>query len=152
LARELARHRHAAYLRLDTIEHGLSELCGVNVQGEGYRLSYRIAADNLLAGNDVVADCCNPWELTRAEWEGVACGPSARFENIEIVCSEPSEHRRRVESRESDIPGFKLPDWENVQARQYEAWTRPVIRIETAGRAEADCLDELLRRIDGERR
>src|SRR5688572_30698345 len=72
LSQQLATHFGAAYLRIDTIEQALRDICGINVQGEGYRLAYRIAADNLRLGVSVVADSCNPIELTRDEWEEVA--------------------------------------------------------------------------------
>ncbi|HNT78347.1 MAG TPA: GNAT family N-acetyltransferase [Anaerolineae bacterium] len=64
LAKAVAGHFKAAYFRLDTLEHGLQEVCGLQVQGEGYRLTQRLVADNLGVGNAVVVDCCNPWELT----------------------------------------------------------------------------------------
>ena len=73
LAQCLARGIKAAYLRIDTIEQGLRDICGFAVQGEGYWLSYRIAEDNLRLGIDVVADSCNPIELTRREWQQVDC-------------------------------------------------------------------------------
>lgn len=64
-AKSVVKHFGVAYLRIDTIEQGLKDLCRINVEGKGYRLTYRIAADNLQLGNNVVADCCNPIELTR---------------------------------------------------------------------------------------
>jgi len=145
IARALAQHYKAAYLRIDTIEHALRELCEVNVQGEGYRLAYRIAADNLLAGNLVVADCCNPWELTRSEWEGVALSTKSSFVNIEIVCSDSTEHQHRVENRVNDINGFTLPSWQEVKKRDYQEWNRARIVIETAGRTVDACLHELIK-------
>ena len=60
LARFLVKEFGAVYLRIDTIEQGLKDLCRINVEGEGYRLAYRMATDNLQLGNNVVADCCNP--------------------------------------------------------------------------------------------
>ena len=86
IAQGVAHYLNAPYFRLDTIEHGLREICGISVQGEGYRLTYRIVADNLNIGNDVVVDCCNPWELTRKEWENVAIANHGGYVNIEIVC------------------------------------------------------------------
>src|SRR5512147_1981970 len=83
LSQQIARHVNAVYLRIDTIEQALRDLCAFDVQGEGYRLAYRIAADNLQLGIDVVADCCNPIELTRREWEQVALQAHARYVNIE---------------------------------------------------------------------
>ena len=43
LARALAREMGAVYIRVDTIEQALRDLCGVEVGGEGYDLGYRIA-------------------------------------------------------------------------------------------------------------
>ncbi|WP_203529401.1 AAA family ATPase [Pseudodesulfovibrio sp. JC047] len=133
LAQKLASEMHAVYLRIDTVEHALGELCDVAVEGEGYRLSYRIAADNLRLGMSVVADSCNPIQLTRDEWQDVALASGAAFINIEVVCSDTDEHRRRVEGRVSDIPGFSLPTWSEVLDREYHPWAAPRIVIDTAG-------------------
>jgi predicted kinase len=67
LSQKLAQHTSAVHIRIDTIEQGLRDLCSVNVVGEGYRLAYRIASDNLNLGISVVADSCNPINLTRKE-------------------------------------------------------------------------------------
>ena len=72
LAMRLAKRLAAAYLRIDTVEKALLDLCSFNAEGEGYRLSYRVAADNLRLGVSVVADSCNTMELTRREWQAVA--------------------------------------------------------------------------------
>ncbi|MCA9186054.1 MAG: AAA family ATPase [Pirellulaceae bacterium] len=143
LARKLAQRFSAIHLRIDTIEQGLRDLCHVRVEGEGYRLAYRIAADNLQLGLDVIADSCNPIELTRGEWESVARNNSAEFVNIEVVCSDRDEHRRRVETRAAAVPGLQLPTWDEVAHRQYDAWTRPRIAIDTAHRTSDKCLDDL---------
>ena len=87
LARRLAAHLGATYLRIDTVEQALRDLCHWDVQGEGYRLCYQVAADNLKLGRDVVADCCNPIELTRREWHQVALSNGADYTDIEICCS-----------------------------------------------------------------
>ena len=143
LARLFARRVKAALLRIDTIEQGLRDLCSVAVQGEGYRLAYRVAADNLRVGTSVVADSCNPIELTRREWEQVAVDAAARFVNIEVICSDVGEHRRRIESRVTDIRGLVLPTWEEVQAREYHEWTVPRIVVDTSTQSESESLIEL---------
>src|SRR5262245_40033695 len=89
VAQLLAVRVGAAYVRIDTIEQALREVCSIDVQGEGYRLAYRVTADNLRLGISVVADSCNPLELTRREWERVARDTGASFVNIEVVCSDP---------------------------------------------------------------
>lgn len=145
LAKGLAKAVGASYLRIDTIEQAIRDLCDFKVEGEGYRLTYRVASDNLQLGNSVVADSCNPIELTRDEWEDIARKAGAHFENVEVVCSDIGEHRRRVEGRECDIPGFKLPTWDQVQNREYHPWQRPRIQIDTAAKNTPECLGELLK-------
>jgi predicted kinase len=144
LSQSLARRIGAAHVRIDTIEQALRELCSVDVQGEGYRLAYRLAVDNLRLGLSVVADSCNPIELTRREWEQVATEAGAQYVNIEVLCSDLQEHRRRVEARLSSVSGLKLPTWQEVTARQYDAWTVDRIVVETFRRSERESLDELL--------
>ena len=143
LAQLLARRVGAAYLRIDTIEQALRDLCSVDVQGEGYRLAYRVAADTLKIGVSVVADSCNPIELTRREWERVALDAGVGFVNIEVVCSDAREHRTRVESRASTVPGLRLPTWQEVEGREYHAWTVDRIVLDTSGRTADECIEEL---------
>ncbi|WP_419785998.1 AAA family ATPase [Pseudodesulfovibrio sp.] len=145
LAKRLSAHVGACYLRIDTIEQGLRDLCSCRVEGEGYRLAYRIAADNLTNGISVVADSCNPIPLTRVEWNEIAYNAKAGRVNIEIRCSDTDEHRARIESRPSDIPGLKKPTWEDVCRREYVAWSQgEALRIDTAGQTEEDSFAELL--------
>jgi len=146
LAQLVAQRLRSAYLRIDTIEQGLRDLCSVDVQGEGYRLAYRVAADNLRLGVSVIADSCNPIELTRREWEQVALETQARHINIEVVCSDTLEHRRRIETRACTVPGMKLPTWNEVGNREYHDWTVDRIVIDTS-RSVADCMDELLSKL-----
>jgi predicted kinase len=94
----------------------------VAVEGQGYAVAYAIADDNLRTGHTVIADCVNPWTLTRRKWRGVAerCGVPAL--DIEVVCSDTHEHRHRVESRTSDLIGHQLPTWQEVLGRDYAPW------------------------------
>lgn len=143
LGKLLAKEYNAVYLRIDTIEQGLRDLCHCDVLGEGYRLAYRIAADNLKLELSVVADSCNPIELTRKEWEEVAKNCSCRFINIEVVCSDEEEHRQRIETRESDVAGLQLPTWEQIKNREYDSWETKYIRIDTAHRTVEESFKEL---------
>ena len=144
LAQKLASHIGAVFLRVDTVEQALRDLCHLRVQGEGYRLCYRIARDNLLIGSNVVADSCNPIELTRNEWVSVAKETNSRHVNIEIICSNLNEHRQRVETRIADISGLQLPSWDEIQKREYHPWSCVPITIDTAGKSIESCLQELL--------
>jgi predicted kinase len=144
LAKAVAKKIGGAYIRIDTIEQALRDLCAVNVEGEGYRLAYRVASDNLRAGLCVVADSCNPIELTRREWERLALDAGVPYVNIEIICSDVQQHRDRVESRIADVVSLKLPTWSEVASREYDPWTTERLVIDTAGRLPAESEAELL--------
>ncbi len=138
LARELARRIGAVYLRIDSIEQALGQR---PMEDAGYRVAYAVAADNLRLGRTVVADCVNPIAVTRDAWRTVA----EDIVEIEVVCLDPAEHRRRVENRVADIAGLRLPSWNEVLAREYEPWQRGHIVIDTAGSTPTEASDELWR-------
>jgi predicted kinase len=147
LSQTVARELRAVYVRLDTIEQGLRDLCSIEVQGEGYRLAYRIASDNLRVGMSVVADSCNPIELTRREWQQVARDAPAEYVNIEVICSDSSEHRLRAETRGAEVSGLKLPTWHEIANREYHDWAVERIIVDTAGRSKAECAKDLLSQL-----
>jgi predicted kinase len=131
IARELARTVGAMHLRVDSIEQALRR-AGYRVEHEGYDVAYAVAQDNLRAGRAVIADCVNPWLLTRGAWRSVADRAGVPVLDVEIVCSDTVEHRRRVESREPDIDGHALPTWQDVIERDYQAWDRGRLVVDTA--------------------
>lgn len=135
IARELARQLGAVYLRIDSIEQGLLNSGLVSrIDDSGYRVAYLMAEENLCAGQTVVTDCVNPLTITRDAWLDVAKRVGVGAAEIEVQCSDAEEHRRRVESRRSDIPGLIPPTWEQVISREYHAWTREHIVLETVNR------------------
>lgn len=131
IARALAEAMGAVHVRIDSIEQALRQ-SGWHVEGEGYRVAYAVAEDNLRLGRTVVADSVNPWPLTRDAWQAVARRAGVRALDVEIVCSDAAEHRRRVESRAADIDGHVLPAWSDVVARDYRAWDGERLLIDTA--------------------
>jgi predicted kinase len=148
IARELAQRLRATYLRVDTVEQALRS-CGTleEVMAEGYETIYRVAEDNLNLGVTVIADSVNPIDITRDAWSEVAREANVRLVNVEVICSDEAEHRRRVETRSSDIPDLVLPTWEKVKNREYHPWTQPRIVIDTAGRSIGACVDDLTSRL-----
>ena len=147
LAKLIAKEYHAVYLRIDTIEQALKDLCDIDVQGEGYELSYRIAEDNLKMENHVVADSCNPIALTRQAWEEIAKKNDFLFINIEIICSDKNEHRKRVETRNCEIKGLKLPTWQEIENREYHPWENERIVVDTANKSVDESRKELKEKI-----
>jgi len=149
LARAIAGARKAVYLRIDTIEQALRESGRLkdDIEDAGYRVGYALAEANLRLGRTVVADSVNPIRITRDAWHDVGRRADVPVIDVEVICSNAAEHRRRVETREVDVEGLKLPTWEEVVARDYEPWDRERIVIDTAGRPFAACLQELQDRI-----
>lgn len=145
LARGLARVLDAVHLRIDTIEQAIrcSTLTADAVGPVGYEVAYAIAEDNLRLGQSVVADGVNPLATTRVGWQAVAKRTAVVFLEVEVICSDASEHRHRVESRRSDIAGLSLPTWDEVMAREYEPWTGDHAVIDTARRPMNETLIEV---------
>jgi predicted kinase len=131
LARAVARAFAAVYLRIDSIEQAIREV-GHEVESEGYAIAYAIAEDNLRLGRIVVTDCVNPWPLTRGQWRAVAARADVPALDVEVVCADSREHRRRVEARVADIAGLRLPTWQDVTTRDDQAWDRQRVVIDTA--------------------
>jgi predicted kinase len=139
IAQEVARQCRATYLRIDTIEHAIWSWNAVDDIGPaGYVVAYALSEANLRLGQTVVADCVNPISTTRAAWRSVATSASSPIIEVEVICSDPVEHRRRVEGRTVDIPGLTPPTWAEVVARDYEPWPEPHMIIDTAQIPAAD--------------
>ena len=135
IARELARQIGAVYLRIDTIEQVIRDFRTDTALDEaGYCIGYAVAEDNLRLGRTVVADWVNPIKVTRDAWTSGASRVRVRAVEIEVICSDPSEHQRRVETRTTDIRGLRLPTWGEVTSREYHAWDREHFVIDTASR------------------
>jgi predicted kinase len=149
LARAIAGEMQAAYVRIDSIEQALRN-AGL-VQGDmgpgGYIVAYAVAAANLRIGCSVVADCVNPLSVSRDAWREVAKDAGADIVEIEIVCADATEHRRRIETRICDIAGLALPLWQDVMDQDYEPWDRPRCVVDTAGRGIGDSIAECRREI-----
>ena len=145
IARELALQSGAFWLRIDSIEQAIldSGIATGSVHDAGYRAGYAVAEDNLRLGRDVIADSVNGWPETRDAWRDAAARSGARLIEVEVLCTDAEEHRRRVETRRAEIPGLVLPDWRTVVSRDYRPWTRDRLIIDTAGRSVEGCVREV---------
>jgi predicted kinase len=145
LSRHLANTIGAVHVRIDSIEQALKDFGNMSeLDVQGYVAGYAVAHDNLLLGNDVVADSVNPIEITRSAWRNVGDTSGAEIIEIEAICSDPEEHRTRYEQRVSDIATLKFGPWSSVANREYEVWTTADVRIDTSSRAEAESCEELM--------
>ncbi|WP_426956665.1 AAA family ATPase [Muricoccus radiodurans] len=145
LARAVAAERSAAYLRVDVIEQALREsgTLANEVGRAGYAVGYAVAESNLRLGVTVVADSVNPLPVTRAAWRAVARRAGVPCLEVEVVCTDPAEHRRRAETRAADIPGLAGPSWAEITRRDYAAWESPRLVLDTARLGVPAALDAL---------
>jgi predicted kinase len=133
VARELAQEIGAMHVRVESIEHALraSEPSVEPINDHGFRVAHVVAEDNLRLQR-TVADSVNPPAASREEWRAVALRASVPYLEVELVCVDPEEHRRRVETRVSDIAGHKLPTWDDVLGREYDAWDSQHLTVDTS--------------------
>jgi predicted kinase len=141
IASELAPLLCAVHIRIDSIEQAIREsgVVAISLDDAGYRVGYAVAEDNLRLGRIVIADSVNPWPVTREAWREVAVRAQAAVVDVEVICTDHREHRRRVEQR---LPGGG-PTWEEVVSRDYRAWDRDHVVIDTAGRSVGQCVAQL---------
>jgi len=148
IARALAERLKAVHLRIDTIEWAIHSANVLDAEADmgptGYIVAYHLAADNLRMGRTVVADSVNPIPATRDAYRAVAEREAVRFLEIEVVCSDETEHRKRIETRKSDIAGLTPPTWQSVVARRYERWDRPHLVLDTALLTVEESIDEIM--------
>jgi predicted kinase len=148
-AERLASAAATPYLRVDRIEQAIvAESFLTHPLGAvGYAVAYALAGEQLRLGLDVIVECVNPLTLTRDAWISIAAGAGAAVVEVELVCSDTAEHRRRVETRATDVKGLVKPSWEEVARREYEPWDRPHLVIDSARTspavAAARILDEI---------
>src|SRR3954452_12637673 len=133
ISERLARDVGAPYLRVDRIEQAIVAYSSLThpVGIAGYAVAYALAVEQLSLGLDVVVECVNPIAATRDAWVSTAEGADAGCVEVEVVCSDGAEHRRRIETRASDVDGLVKPTWDEVLEREYEPWIRPRLVIDS---------------------
>ncbi len=134
ISHAVAIRRSATYLRIDAIEQAIRNagILAGDVGPAGYNVANVLAEANLTSGQTVVADCVNPVAKSREAWKAIASRTGARLIEVEVICSDSFEHRRRVEGRTSDIPGLIYPTWQTILEYGYEPWEEPHLIIDTA--------------------
>lgn len=150
VASALHRAGRFSYVRIDSIEQALrtsGELGSRGVEAAGYIVGYAVAGDLLDGGNDVLVECVNPIEVTRAAWREVAETHGAVLLEVELHCSDPETHRGRAENRVVDVPGLALPDWHAIQTREYEVWDNADLHVDTSTASPHDAASLILAAI-----
>lgn len=151
IARELAMRLDAVHIRIDTIEQAImcSSLAPVAMEDAGYRVGYGIAEDNLRLGRTVIADSVNPLAVTRRAWRDVARRTGTKALQVEVICTDRREHRRRVTERQAVSAGAGQPSWADVVARDYQAWDGTDLVADTARLSVAQAVENISALVAG---
>jgi predicted kinase len=122
------------YLRVDRTEQTIVAWSALShpLGPVGYAVAYELAQEQLQLHLDVIVECVNPIALTRDSWSKIAAENGAAILEVEVVCSDESEHRRRVETRTTDVEGLMKPAWAAVMEREYEPWRRKHLVVDSA--------------------
>ena len=142
--------RPPTWLRIDTVEQALrdsGEMLPGMPGGAGYYVAAAVARDVLASGGEVLIECVNPLPITRRLWEETASAQGCRFLAVELVCSDTTEHRRRAQRRSSDIGGLELPDWREIEHRDYVPWPEADLRLDTARLTAAEAAQAIVNEV-----
>jgi len=133
IATLLGAETSTPYLRVDRIEHVIVESSELShpLGPAGYAVAHALAEEQLRLGLDVIVECVHPLSLTRDAWVRTATAAGAGILEVEVVCSDEIEHRRRAEVRSSDVEGLMKPAWTAVMNRVYEPWGREHLVVDS---------------------
>jgi hypothetical protein len=92
-----------------------------------------------MLGQSAVLDCLVNDEIA-GRWQALVDGYQARLLAVECVCSDEGEHRRRVEGRRRDIPGWHEVGWDHVlrMRAEYPPLTVPHLTLDAMDPLEAN--------------
>ncbi|WHS62332.1 AAA family ATPase [Pseudomonas sp. G2-4] len=149
IAYDLAATTGAVYLRIDTIEQAIrnSGALAQDVGSSGYLVANELALSNLRLSRTVIVDGVNPVIESRIAWSGIASQAGSRLANIQVICSDKHEHRRRVEARMADISGLTPPTWQSVLDHEYEQWDEAPFCIDTALTSPVQAVSMIINRF-----
>jgi predicted kinase len=127
VAEDLGRALNCAVLSVDPAEAAMWRAGVSKAEPTGlaaYIVVEALAAEQITLGHDVIVDAVNSVEPARAQWRALASRLDVDLRFIEVQCSDPDLHRRRLEERRRGIDGFYEPSWADVQRRRAEfaAW------------------------------
>lgn len=143
VAEGLGRRLAAPVLSVDPVESALWRAGISREEPTGlaaYVVVEAMAADVLALGQTVVVDAVNDVEQAREQWRGLAERRGLPLAWIEVVCSDPDLHRRRLEGRQRDLPGFPEPVWDSLPARRagLGPWTDERLVLDSAEALETN--------------
>ncbi|GGV60613.1 AAA family ATPase [Streptomyces massasporeus] len=132
VAEALGRKLTAPVVSVDPIEAAMWRAGVARDQPTGlaaYVVAEAVADGVLGMGQTVIVDAVNAVEAARGQWRSLAHHHGVPLVFIEVVCSDPVVHRRRLENRSRGIEGFSEPTWEVVERLREEFASWPDHRL-----------------------
>ncbi len=142
IARALAQRINAVHLSIDSIERVIG-----GGYDEAYRVAQAVAGDNLTLGHTVITDCVNPGRQSRDDWRDVANAAGVPILEVEVICSDKTEHLRRLPRAAARRKGEPLTRSEEV-IRHYQPWDRERLVIDTARLSVDDAVAAIRRGME----
>ncbi|WP_404430131.1 ATP-binding protein [Microbacterium lacus] len=135
IAEAAARRLGCGVVSVDPLEAAMWQAGIARAQPTGlaaYVVAEAVAREQLQLGHDVIVDAVNDVEPARQQWRDLAEQMGVRVLFVEVVASDPVEHRRRLEARRRDIAGFPEPSWESIDARRagFAEWEDDRLRLD----------------------
>jgi predicted kinase len=100
----------------------------------GNQLITSALARQIRAGQSAVLDAGGFEHSERTRWRTITERFGGRFVGVECICPDEVVHRRRVESRRRDIPGWPATvSWEHIGRMReiWEPWHEPHLVLDT---------------------
>jgi predicted kinase len=105
-----------------------------------YDLLGSLIRRQLMLGQSAIVDCLVNDEIAE-RWDELATEHGGRLRVVECICSDETEHRRRLDGRQRGIPGWHEVGWDHVvrMRSEYPRLTRAHLT--------ADAMDPLDRNL-----
>jgi predicted kinase len=145
VAEAVAAGAGAVQLSIDVVEDallGAGLRPGWETGVAAYEVVRAAAEQNLALGRTVVVDAVNDSEPARQTWRDAAASAGVEVRFVVLVCSDPLEHRARLERRRRGFRHLPEPTWARVEAIAYTPWSDPHLLIDTVAP-----LDQVVRQV-----
>ena len=108
----------------------------------GYELLTELAKRQLSLKQSVILDSVATTESIRVLWQDLANQYGGEWRVIECICSDESLHRKRLEGRQRDIPGWHELQWSEVDGVKsyYASWSEPRLVLDAVNSFEMNFL------------
>ncbi|WP_164515397.1 AAA family ATPase [Microbacterium sp. 10M-3C3] len=135
IAHEVGRMLAAPVLSVDRIEAAMHRAGVDRAQPSGlaaYVVADALAREHARTGLSAIIDAVNDAEEAREQWRRLGRDERVDLVFVEVVLTDESVHRARLEGRQRDLGDFPEPSWSSVVARRagFEGWTDARLQLD----------------------